>query len=200
MKKLTETDFKEAAELLDVNIATIKAVAEVESSGGGFLSNGKPKILFEPHIFWKELRKAGFNPRKSPLCYPTWVTQKYGSTSSQPQRLDSAIKEAVSYLGERNFDKIRTAGLKSCSWGKFQIMGFNYKKAGHKNLQSFINAMYQDEGEHLFAFVNYVKNTYLDDELRELDWRGFARGYNGKYYWKNNYHTKLENAYKKYSK
>ena len=33
---LTESDFKEAAKLLNCDIAAIKAVAEVESSGNGF--------------------------------------------------------------------------------------------------------------------------------------------------------------------
>ena len=43
---LNEDDYKEAAELLRCDIPAIKAVAEVESSGAGFLCDGRPKILF----------------------------------------------------------------------------------------------------------------------------------------------------------
>lgn len=53
---ITESQYVKCAELLNVEPAVIKAVAEVESNGEGFF-NGKPKILFEPHIFWKQLRK-----------------------------------------------------------------------------------------------------------------------------------------------
>ena len=51
MKTLQESDFIEAANLLNCEVEAVKAVAEVESSGSGFLSNGKPKILFERHYF-----------------------------------------------------------------------------------------------------------------------------------------------------
>ena len=44
--RLTESDFKHAAELLGVEVAAIKAVLEVETGNkGGFLAVGKPTIL-----------------------------------------------------------------------------------------------------------------------------------------------------------
>src|ERR1044071_2977670 len=48
---LNEDDYKQAAELLHCGIDAIKAVAQVESAGGGFLPDGRPKILFERHKF-----------------------------------------------------------------------------------------------------------------------------------------------------
>jgi len=48
---ISENQFSTSAKSLNVEVASIKAVAEVESSGDGFLADGKPKILFEPHIF-----------------------------------------------------------------------------------------------------------------------------------------------------
>ncbi|WP_262919099.1 N-acetylmuramidase family protein [Niabella hibiscisoli] len=48
---LTEKDFQDAARQLNCEVAAIKAVAEVESKGDGFLPTGEPKILFERHIF-----------------------------------------------------------------------------------------------------------------------------------------------------
>ena len=189
---LSEQAFIDAAKELGVEVATIKAVAEVESSGSGFLPSGEPKILFEPHIFWKELRKRNINPNdflplNEDILYPTWGAKPYGKTSEQHGRLQKAIKINSE------------AALRSASWGKFQIMGFNHLQCGFNLLQSFINAMYRDEDSHLLAFTHYIQQTHLDDELRAKDWKGFARGYNGALYYKNKYDTKLEAAYKKYS-
>src|SRR6185436_13915177 len=50
-KLLNEGDYQQAADLLKCDIAAIKAVAEVESRGAGFLPDGRPKILFERHKF-----------------------------------------------------------------------------------------------------------------------------------------------------
>ena len=49
---ITETNIKETATILNCDSATVKAVMEVESLGSGFLDDGTPKILFEPHVFW----------------------------------------------------------------------------------------------------------------------------------------------------
>lgn len=188
---ITDKQYKESAKFLDIDVAAIKAVAEVESSGEGFMSDGKtPKILFEPHIFWKQLRKAGIDPTTikgaSDILYPVQGSKPYGKYSIQHDKLARAAKIH------------RAAALMSASWGKFQIMGFNWWQCGYENLQAFINAMYRSEDDHLKAFVAYIKESMLDDELRNRDWKSFARQYNGPLYWKNRYDTKLEAAYKKF--
>ena len=60
--------------------------------------------------------------------------------------------------------------------------------------------MYKSEREHLMAFVNYVIQMSLVDELINKKWADFARKYNGPEYKKNNYDIKLAAAYKKYNK
>ncbi|MDE5638372.1 MAG: N-acetylmuramidase family protein, partial [Odoribacter sp.] len=48
MMNITESDYRRVASLLGVETAVVKAIAEVESGGkGGFLSDGRPVILFE---------------------------------------------------------------------------------------------------------------------------------------------------------
>jgi hypothetical protein len=187
---ISEKQYADSAKLLGAEVAALKAVAEVESGGDGMLLTGEPKILFEPHIFWKELRKAGIDPATiqgaGDILYPTWGTKPYGKVSQQHERMGRAA--AIN----------REAALKAASWGKFQILGSNYKLAGFDNVQDFVNAMYKGEDEQLEAFVNFIKNTFLDDELRAKDWKGFARGYNGALYTKNNYDKKLAAAYAKY--
>ena len=188
---ISEQQFKSSAQNLQIEVAAIKAVAEVESAGEGFLPDGKPKILFEPHIFWKQLRAKGINPQlfmeeNADILYPNWKPRAYGPVSMQHSRLERAAKIN------------REAALTSASWGKFQIMGFNWKLCGAPSLQAFVNDMYKDEDAHLRCFTNYILHTRLDDELRGHDWAGFALAYNGPLYRRNNYDVKLKSAYLKY--
>jgi hypothetical protein len=188
---ISENQFSNSAQILNVEVAAIKAVAEVESRGDGFLTDGKPKILFEPHIFWKQLREKGIDPNlfmeENPdILYPKWKSGAYGPVSKQHDRLEKAARIN------------REAALLSASWGKFQIMGFNWKLCGVASLQEFINNMYESEDGHLRLFTIYIQNTFLDDELRNHDWAGFARGYNGPLYHKNRYDIKLKTAYLRY--
>ncbi len=191
---ITEKAFNDSALLLNVEPETIKAVAEVESSGDGFLASGHPKILFEPHVFWKQLKERGINPvatlaanpGSEDILYPKWGMKKYGKNSEQPARLERAI--AIN----------KDAALSSASWGKFQCMGFNFELAGFATLDAFVAAMHIDEDQHLHAFVNFVKNKKLVDELQRKDWAGFAFGYNGSGYKENKYDEKLAAAYNKF--
>lgn len=188
---ITEEQYQQAARTLGVDVATIKAVTEVESGGKGFLKTGEPVILFEPHVFWRELRNKGINPSdfehgNEDILYPEWGMKPYGLSTKQHGRLARAV--AID----------RDSALKSASWGMFQIMGNNYRAAGYPNVQGFVNAMYHDEGAHLQAFVNFIKYNKLDRFLKIRDWAGFALRYNGKGYKKNKYDIKLAQAYNKY--
>ena len=185
MKKLTEQDFKDAARSLNCEVAVIKAVAEVESAGNGFLSSGEPVILFEGHKFWKYTRGRFDSSENANISHYKWTRDFYNE--DQHKRLRKAIA----------LD--RDSALKSASWGKFQIMGFNYKSCGFKTLQEFVNAMYKSEAEHLHAFLNFVKSNDLDKYLRSKNWSSFARGYNGRDYAVNKYDIKLQEAYQKHS-
>ena len=104
---ITQKQFIESAKRIGCEVAVIKAVQAVESSGGGFMEIGLPKILFEPHIFWKQLRLAGITPKVSDICYPVWRTKPYGKISEQHNRLAKA--SAIN----------RECALKSASWGLF---------------------------------------------------------------------------------
>ena len=183
MKELKEQDYITAAKELGCEVAAIKAVAEVESAGSGFLSDGQPKILFERHYF-SRLTGGKYDKSYPDISYHKWGG--YGATNRQHARLTQAT------MLDRN------AALMSASWGKFQIMGFNFALAGCNSLQQFVTAMFTSESAHLDCFVEYIKNTFLDDELRDKRWADFARKYNGPLYYKNNYDKKMAAAYKKY--
>jgi hypothetical protein len=48
---LSDTDINATAANLNCEVAVVEAVCDVESGGGGFLPDGRPKILFEAHAF-----------------------------------------------------------------------------------------------------------------------------------------------------
>jgi hypothetical protein len=61
-----------------------------------------------------------------------------------------------------------------------------------------VKACVADEENHLAMMVRFIKAKGLDDDLRRHDWAGFARGYNGAQYAKNNYDGRLAAAFKKW--
>ena len=185
---LTEDDFSRAAMALDVEVCAIKAVAQVESAGSGFLPDGRPTILYEAHVFHAATggRHASTKDRKGvALSSKGWNRSLYGATGvHQHERYEDA--RAL------NAD----AANRACSWGMFQIMGGNFKACGFDDPQSFVDAMWNGgAGAHLDAFVGFVKANKLDVPLRSKDWRAFAKGYNGPAYAANKYDAKMADAY-----
>lgn len=186
---LTDQQFANAAGSLECEPAAIKAVNQVEARGNGFLRDGRPKILFEGHVFWKQLLKVAIDPTthvqgNEDILYPTWDPVKVRPFYNMDQyaRLNKA--KAID----------ETAAYKSASWGAFQIMGFNYASCNYNSVKEFVDAQ-NDEFNQLQCFCNYLKKSLLDVNLRNRDWKGFARGYNGSDYWKNQYDIKLKKAY-----
>lgn len=193
-KALTEEAIREAANNLGVDVACVKAVAEVESLGNGFNSTGMVKILFERHKFYKFIAQKYGVPKANQLAamHPDICSPKAGgytsSTATEHKRLDKAI--AID----------RECAMKSASWGRFQVMGFNHAAAGFSNVEDFCVAMWKSEDEHLRAFVNFIKaNPNMHQHLKNRNWAGFANAYNGPAYAQNKYDTKLAAAYRKYS-
>lgn len=189
---LTEVDYVAAGKLLNCDVAAIKAVAEVESSGNGFLTDGRVKILFEGHQFYK-FTKGAYAVSHPTICYKKWTTKFYTKGSNADVRGAGELARLAEAMSLN-----QTAALLSASYGKFQIMGFNFAVAGFTTVQDFYKAMQVSEAEHLMAFCNYIKGNAIDDELRSHNWAGFAFRYNGADYKKNQYDTKLAKAHKKY--
>ena len=184
-KTLSEADYVQAAALLKCDVPSIKAVAEVESRGAGFLSDGRPKILFERHKF----RSA--TGGKYDATHPDISNRKPGGYGAAGDHQWKRFDEAAAL--DRN------AAISSCSWGKFQVMGFNFAVCGFASLEDFQAAMFKSEGEHLQAFCNFIAGNNLGGALRNHKWATLAEGYNGKDYKINQYDVKLAAAYKKYS-
>lgn len=186
-KRLDDIDLPRIGKMIGVGEDEIHAVLEVESSGSGFDSKGRPKMLFEPHAFYRCLpidkRSRAISEG---LAYPAWKPGAYPSDSYP--RLAAAIK----------IDE--TAALKAASWGLGQILGENHAAAGYATVQAMVRDCVADEEKHLEMMVRFIKSKGLDAALRMHDWVRFARGYNGAQYAKHNYHGRLAAAFARWQK
>lgn len=184
---ITEADILALSQSLVIELATIKAVIDVESSGSWVQKDGKPIIRFESHIF------SSLTNHLYDKDYPNISSKKYNpslnlsSSEKEYSRLDIAK------------DLNETAALKSASYGAFQIMGFNHALVGFKNVQDFYEAMFSPK-EQLKAFGQFLIKNSLVKTLRIRDWKGFAYSYNGSSYHlhKPPYDGRLANAYQKF--
>lgn len=194
-KWLSQQDIVTFAAQRDLEVPVVRAVYGVEASGIGFVGL-QPKILFEGHVFWKQLQRAGVDPRRHvegnrDILFPTWNPASYVGGVAEHDRLARAMR----------ID--RAAALRSASWGLFQILGYHAESLGYADVEAFTAAMSHAEADHLEAFgrfiaVNRHRGRTLLSLLRERQWAAFAAGYNGPGYARNQYDTKLAAAYAKY--
>lgn len=82
--------------------------------------------------------------------------------------------------------------------GLFQIMGYHWENLGYKSVKDFVRLMHKSEGEHIKAFGRFILSNNLTKYLKNKNWAGFARRYNGPGYKTNKYDEKLARAYNKY--
>jgi hypothetical protein len=190
-RTVTEDMWKRLVARLQVELPALKAVAEVESSGGGFLAapDRRPKILFEGHIFHR-LTAGRYSEAHPNLSYPKWDRKQYaGSLAGEWKRLEKAAALDQS------------AALQSASWGAFQIMGFNYALCGFDSIGRFVDCHASGAEGQLEAFANLLSRpgSPLIQPLQQKDWAKFASLYNGPGYLKNRYDTKLATAYDRHA-
>ncbi|MFM2480570.1 N-acetylmuramidase family protein [Celerinatantimonas sp. YJH-8] len=184
---LSEDDFSQAAALLGCEVAAIQAVSDVESSGAGFFESGLPCLLFEAQQF-SRLTDHQYDESHPDISSLHWDRSLYVGGDGEYQRLQKAMALNSS------------AALSSASYGRYQIMGFNYELAGYEDVFSFVRDMFVSEANHLKAFTHFIdSNTAMKEALAQCDWATFAKHYNGPDYAQNHYDEKLKNAYEHHS-
>jgi hypothetical protein len=180
---LTEADIAAEAARLGCEPAAVWAVCDVESAGSGFLPDGRPKLLFEAHVFGK-LTHHRWDSDYPNISAPLWNWAQYGPAGAhQYDRLAGALALDQS------------AALEAASWGLFQILGANFAICGFAAVEDYIAAMCRSEADQLQAFGEFCRHNGLDRCLREQDWTRFALGYNGPAEADNEYDEKLQDAY-----
>ena len=145
---LTDADFARAAKELNVEVAAIRAVAEVEAAGR------------------VPARRPTGDPLRGACLSPP--DQRRARQRQGPQRRDScragngtarstARPAATSTTGSRTRPSSTPRRPTRPAWGTFQIMGENYKAAGCSTIESFVDRMNSGAGAHLDAFVAFIK-------------------------------------------
>ena len=190
-RETTGAMWTQLAARLQVDLPALKAVAEVESAGHGFLPapDTRPKVLFEGHVFHR-LTAGRYGASHPNLSYPKWDRRQYsGRLAGEWKRLDKAAA----------LDPV--AAMQSASWGAFQIMGFNYALCGFDSVGRFVECQASGADGQLEAFANLLSRpgSPLIAPLRRHDWATFAALYNGKDYRLNRYDEKLAVAYARHA-
>lgn len=177
---VTDEEIEAFAAMAGCTPKQLRAVANVESAGSGFDRQGRPKILFERHLFHR-------------LTDGRWSVSSFSNPKGGGYSEDSWAKLGAACAKDPD------AAFSSCSWGKFQVLGTHWSKLGYDSPFSLAKATTESEANHYLLLVQYVRAFGLADEMRALSTdpetcRAFAKGYNGPQYQRFNYHTKLAEA------
>ena len=122
------------------------------------------------------------------LAYPKWGEKPY------PKGSDAVYAEI-----EAAYDIDAESALKSVSWGLGQIMGSNFLNAGCDSVSQMVEEACESELNQLKQMASFITHAGLLQKLKNKDWAGFAKGYNGPGYAQNNYDVKLANNYGKFA-
>lgn len=178
-----------SARALDIDLNLLLAITKVEANSKGFIDTHKPTILFERHIFYRQLKKHGLPVEELAEQYPLLVNKTPGGYLGG-QRENYRLQMAKQIHEE--------SAIESASFGLFQIMGFHWQLLGYQSAQEFEMSMSESELKQTEAFVKFISsksNSKMITALKAHDYAAFARLYNGPNYKKNRYDEKIKATY-----
>lgn len=189
---------------LKVDPALLLAMIKVECSGNPFDEKGRPVIQYEGHVFWRNLKRKGIDPRPvsfqhPSICYENWDRRFYRvGTDDDYERLSVA----------RTIDE--EAALEACSWGAGQIMGYHWRKLGHRSIYEFVDSnktalgqlqnfarFLEKEAEGRLLLNMQTLDRNMKDEELLIVIRGVVSLYNGQGYEIHDYHGKVMREFKR---
>lgn len=178
---MNPADWTAYASRLGCSVRQLLAVRAVEASGNGFDREGRPKILFERHKFYR------------------FTGGKFGVTFFSNPAAGGYEVNSWTKLGAAIATGEVDAAFMACSWGAFQVMGQYWSDLGYISPYALAWTCTQSEADQLEVAVRYIEHFGLADELRELTGNPatcapFAAAYNGLGYKANAYHEKLAKA------
>lgn len=188
--KRTPEGVARAAALIGCDLPALLAVLEVETSGDGFLADGRPRILYERHVFHRLATDRALAAQ--------WVQSHPDICNPKPGGYVGGAAEYSRLYRAVQLDP--DAAVQSASWGLGQLMGFNWRLCGERSLLGFLLAVHNDEDVQLMLTAHCIRSLGAADELVRHDWAGFARIYNGPSYARNAYDTKLAAAFRRQSR
>lgn len=165
-------DIAGAAARIGLDSAHLLAVLVVETTACGFDTHNRPKILFEPRVFQRLLGALG-----SPGFEKARRAIQRGLASSDGTRIPYSLDSYPTLARAVAIDE--DLALCATSWGIGQVMGEHHALLGYPTVQAMVQAACDSEGRQVEMVAAYLKHFRLDAALRDEDWLGFARGYNG---------------------
>lgn len=187
------SQISEAARGMSIEPAALLAVADVESGGVAFAVIGgrkEPLIRFEAHYFDRRLsEKNRAIAREKGLAAP--VAGAIANPKTQAARWRMVNRATA--IDAR-------AAYESVSWGLGQVMGAHWAWLGYANVGALAAEARSGVAGQVRLMALYIEKAGLADALRNHDWAGFARGYNGPAFAANAYDRKLASAYASYAK
>ena len=173
-----------AMDLTGAPASALWAVLWVETEACGFLTDRRPRILFERHKF-SNLTHGRFDASNPGISART--PGGYGPGGAhQYDRLNQAIA----------LD--RRSALQSASWGLGQILGENCVAAGFPEAAAMASAFVVSEAQQLIGFARYLVSMSIASVLAKTQWTRFARLYNGPTYATNQYDIRLQRAFERF--
>ncbi len=188
--RLCLADIQNAAASIGADVPALRSLLEVETSGSGFDDDGRPKALFEPHLFYRFLlarREVGDGPEKLLRAVDEGLAYEVQGTKPYPPNSYPRI------FGACCIDE--TAALRATSWGLGQVLGDNCNVVRCSTPQALVEAAMDSEAAQLAMVVAYLTANGLAEALRAHDWPRVAAGYNGPAYARGGYDRKLADAY-----
>ena len=175
-----------AAAAIGVGVPEIWTVLSVETLGAGFLSDQRPVILFERHIF--SARTGGRFDALSPDISNTTCGGYGRMGAAQYDRLAKAMVLDPA------------AALESASWGIGQVMGHHARELGFVSVDTMVAAMIDDEDAQLLTMARFIGDwKTCRQALIRHDWTAFARCYNGPAYANNRYDARLAQQFRRWA-
>ena len=199
---ISDGDIRAAAASLDCEPALIYAISKQESGTSSFQTiQGRlvPVILYERHIFRNYSRPSKgaaspFEVSDPDICGPAYHTTVVDKTDPKKKRRIDAVtglapleKDTYAHGVHANYVRLcrayklnKAAALEACSWGKYQIMGFNFDAKTQKDVFTFVKDMSSGEPAHIKAFLRFAKtNALLLHGLQNNNYEEIAAGHNG---------------------
>lgn len=169
---INDNDYATTAKELGIEKEVLMAIASQESKHASFKAVKQATILFERHKMYRLLIKKG-NTKASVDAlskkYPSIVNEDSGGHNDMTSYEKLKIAKSIDY----------DCAIQSCSWGKFQVMGFHYANL-YSSPRELEKAMNMCELQQFKYFVLYLKKTNgMVNALKSKNWEEIATLYNG---------------------
>ena len=158
-------DYQAIATQTGIEPEALAAFVKVETAVNATLPDGRPRILFERHIFRRFTK---------------------GMYDQDHPDISNAQPGGYGAPGAHQYERLVAAAALNCpaalaatSWGAFHIMGFMYARAGYKNVDEFVKDVLDSGPKELGAAMVSLRNAGIIELLKNKDWERLAFRYNG---------------------